>query len=63
MPFFEGDLVRFAALALVEHGREDPRAFELGERALGDRLARRRGWLHGCWRRQSRRDRLTDIEN
>jgi hypothetical protein len=40
MPCFDGDLVRFAAVALVQHAGDDPRAFELAEQALHERLAR-----------------------
>lgn len=39
MPFFGGDLVRFAAVILTEHG-DDPRAFTVAEQALAERLAR-----------------------
>lgn len=40
MPFFDGDLVRFAAGWLLTHASDDPAAFELAEQALHERLAR-----------------------
>jgi hypothetical protein len=40
IPYFEGDLTRFAALALVQQFARDPRAFDVAADALADRLAR-----------------------